>query len=39
VPVDLEKQGKLKIVGAMYNISTGRVSFLSAPGQACNTDE
>lgn len=28
VLVELEKQGKLRIVGAMYDISTGEVSFL-----------
>ena len=28
VLVELEKQGKFKIVGAMYDISTGEVSFL-----------
>jgi len=28
VLADLEKEGKLKIVGAMYDISTGEVSFL-----------
>lgn len=28
VLAELEKEGKLKLVGAMYDISTGRVSFL-----------
>ena len=28
VLVELEKQGKLRIIGAMYDISTGEVSFL-----------
>jgi carbonic anhydrase len=28
VIADLEKQGKLKVVGAIYDISTGEVRFL-----------